>query len=308
MLPDGWTERPAAPRDLADVARLVIATDVAEIGVPDWSEQDQADEWANPRLDLSADTVLVHDVAGRLVGYAYVVARVPGLDFDSDTLVDPGCEQPGVEEHLMAFTERRAREQVAPSAVGAQLFTVAYAANVVRRERFRRAGFERVRQFYRMTTEVDPAARGLPPPAGVEVRPCGPDEAPTLHAVLTEAFRGHYRSVPETFEDWSARHSRSGAPWLLAEVDGDVVGALTSNVSVPGNGWIQSVGVLPSARGRGVALALLHRAFADLGAMGDRTVSLGVDAENSSGALRLYEKAGMHVERRIDFFAKPLSA
>ena len=34
--------------------------------------------------------------------------------------------------------------------------------------------------------------------------------------------------------------------------------------------------------------------------------SLGVDAENTTGAVRLYELAGMSVERRFDIFRKPL--
>ena len=53
---------------------------------------------------------------------------------------------------------------------------------------------------------------------------------------------------------------------------------------------------------------LLRAAFEEFGSLGRRTVSLGVDAENATGALRLYEKAGMAVERRFDFYEKPLVA
>ncbi|HVF19692.1 MAG TPA: GNAT family N-acetyltransferase [Mycobacteriales bacterium] len=310
MLPDGWTERPATRPDLTDVARLVIATDVAEFGAPDWSESDQADEWADPRLDLAADTLVVHDDGGRLAGYAYVVARVAGVDFDSDTLVDPECRVAGVEEHLMAFTERRAREQIDPAAAEPRLMAFVHAPNTARGQRVRVAGFVPVRQFYRMTLVLDGSRVASPVPTGVVVRDCtGVEDVRLVHALLTEAFREHYRSVPQSFEDWSARHPHADddpAPWLLAEVDGVAVGALTSSVSVPGLGWIFSVGVLRQSRGRGIGLALLHRAFDDLRALGRASVSLGVDAENSSGALRLYEKAGMHVERRFDFYAKAL--
>jgi ribosomal protein S18 acetylase RimI-like enzyme len=37
-----------------------------------------------------------------------------------------------------------------------------------------------------------------------------------------------------------------------------------------------------------------------------RAVELGVDADNLTGALRLYRKAGMQVKRRIDLFEKEL--
>ena len=40
--------------------------------------------------------------------------------------------------------------------------------------------------------------------------------------------------------------------------------------------------------------------------MGKRKVSLEVDAQNPSGATRLYDKAGMHVGRRRDTCEKEL--
>jgi ribosomal protein S18 acetylase RimI-like enzyme len=37
-----------------------------------------------------------------------------------------------------------------------------------------------------------------------------------------------------------------------------------------------------------------------------KRASLGVDAENTTGAVRLYERAGMFVERRYDLYRKEL--
>lgn len=59
-------------------------------------------------------------------------------------------------------------------------------------------------------------------------------------------------------------------------------------------------------RRRGIALALLRHSFAALYQAGKRKVSLEVDAENHTGATRLYEKAGMHVDRRQETFEKEL--
>jgi ribosomal protein S18 acetylase RimI-like enzyme len=62
------------------------------------------------------------------------------------------------------------------------------------------------------------------------------------------------------------------------------------------------LGVIKPWRGRGIATALLHRAFAEI-ATRDRTeVKLGVDALNPHGAVALYESVGMTVERRMDIF------
>ena len=53
-------------------------------------------------------------------------------------------------------------------------------------------------------------------------------------------------------------------------------------------------------RRRGLGETLLRAAFRELYLRGRRRVGLGVDAENVTGALRLYERVGMHVMRRGD--------
>jgi mycothiol synthase len=50
----------------------------------------------------------------------------------------------------------------------------------------------------------------------------------------------------------------------------------------------------------------LQHSFGALYRASKRKVSLEVDAENATGATRLYEKAGMHVERRVEIFEKEL--
>ena len=39
---------------------------------------------------------------------------------------------------------------------------------------------------------------------------------------------------------------------------------------------------------------------------GMKRASLGVDAENLTGAVAIYERAGMTVERRSDIYSRPL--
>jgi ribosomal protein S18 acetylase RimI-like enzyme len=51
-------------------------------------------------------------------------------------------------------------------------------------------------------------------------------------------------------------------------------------------------------------MALLKRAFLNFYERGKRYVVLGVDAGNSTGATRLYERAGMRVVRRYVRYEK----
>jgi ribosomal protein S18 acetylase RimI-like enzyme len=71
---------------------------------------------------------------------------------------------------------------------------------------------------------------------------------------------------------------------------------------------VNVLGVRRPWRRRGLALALLLHSFHELEARGMDRVALGVDAESLTGAVRLYEKAGMRVVRQSDTWEKPLSA
>jgi len=61
-----------------------------------------------------------------------------------------------------------------------------------------------------------------------------------------------------------------------------------------------------TARGRGIAMALLQEAFRVFHGQGKESVGLGVDASSITGATRLYERAGMSVQVRFDLFEKEL--
>lgn len=67
---------------------------------------------------------------------------------------------------------------------------------------------------------------------------------------------------------------------------------------------ISILGVLASGRGRGVARAMLRHCFAAAQTGGRTAVLLHVDVANVTGALRLYESAGMRVVLEIDAWAK----
>jgi ribosomal protein S18 acetylase RimI-like enzyme len=66
------------------------------------------------------------------------------------------------------------------------------------------------------------------------------------------------------------------------------------------------LGVRPQWRRRGVATALLRHSFRDFRDRGATRVGLGVDGENTTGAVRLYERVGMRVVRRNDTYEKTL--
>jgi ribosomal protein S18 acetylase RimI-like enzyme len=59
-------------------------------------------------------------------------------------------------------------------------------------------------------------------------------------------------------------------------------------------------------RGQGLAQLLLRRAFVRYRDLGRAGTQLGVDSENGTGAVRVYEKVGMQVIRAIQGFSQPV--
>jgi len=87
--------------------------------------------------------------------------------------------------------------------------------------------------------------------------------------------------------------------WFVAEKGDDLAGILIGRApeNEPGVGWVRILGVVPEHRRRGLGQALLRHSFREFADRGFDAVGLGVDAESPTGAVRVYERAGMHVER-----------
>lgn len=93
---------------------------------------------------------------------------------------------------------------------------------------------------------------------------------------------------------------------FLVRAGDDLTAAAECKREQFGMGWVGTLGTRREYRRHGLGEALLRHAFRELFACGVRRVGLGVDAENTTGATRLYERAGMHVAFRADVYAKVL--
>jgi mycothiol synthase len=174
-------------------------------------------------------------------------------------------------------------------------------------------GYTVIRTSYRMSA----AFGDEPPPApvwpeGIAVRTLRHGEERAVYETEQAAFADHWEFAPRSFEEWKARrmHEAVFAPelWFVAVAGGELAGiAICSNdpSGDPAESWVNELGVRPEFRRRGIALALLRHAFRQLHARGKRRVTLGVDAENTTGAIALYERAGMHQMRRYDTYEHP---
>jgi mycothiol synthase len=162
--------------------------------------------------------------------------------------------------------------------------------------------------------EINLAAEPPPPvwPEGISVRIFQPGEERAVYDVDMEAFQDHWDFFPVPFDDWReyfvGRSDFDPELWFLA-MDGDEIAgtALCAGESRPNIGRVNVLAVRRPWRRRGLGKALLLHAFHELRRRGRPKADLNVDGENLTGAVRLYEHAGMHVARRDDSYRKELS-
>jgi mycothiol synthase len=277
--------------------------------------------------DAEAVAELLNDYSRRLYGEGEIAAVEVAhwwSDPDVEAWVDDGAYgdlQPQADggqlwidlrgepsQAFLGLVENRARER-APQ--GALLRAVVAAPDERMRRLFDEAGYRHVRSSYTMRIELDGEPEPPVWPEGIAARPGRPEDARAVYEVYVEAFGDLWDFHAEPFEEW--RRWNLEAPgadpslWLLAEDGRELAGVSLGGPhrsGEPDAGWISILAVRALWRGRGLGLALLRGSFAELARRSRRIVELGVDAENLTGAVRLYERAGMSVSRRGDTLEK----
>ena len=295
--------------ELAAVLTLMRAHDAAAWGDSDWTEADLAEHW--DELDLTRDA-WVAESDNRLVGYVDFERRGSGRMI-ADGYVDPARRGAGVGSALVAAVEGRASEELAATQGHAYLQYAALLADDATAGFFGRRGFRDVRRQWQMVVDLD-VAPNVTAPAGIEIRPYVPGEERRIHAAVEEAWsNGGWRHEPRSYEEFArrtfARDGHDPSLYYVAVDGADIAGAILCDWKRNGDrGWVSTLGVRPAWRRRGIGEALLRSAFGEFFRRGERTVALQVDAQSSTGAPRLYERAGMRVLYRIAVFEKELRA
>ncbi|HEX8733002.1 MAG TPA: GNAT family N-acetyltransferase [Ktedonobacterales bacterium] len=296
-LPARYSVRRARDQDAQPMLDLVMACDLFFGKQPSgYTLEDVREGWSN--LDRERNTWAIIAPDGALAAYGELTDRGSGK-LIADGYVHPAHRGLGLGTALARAMEARARELVADAPDGARV-SVTNGVLLVDQgacELLERDGYTVVRTFWemRVTLAEEPAAPTLP--AGLRLRAFvpGQDERAVYESMQT-AFEDHWGHTRTPYEEWVARTTRSDfdpALWLVIETaDGAIPAALLGTMRTD-HGWINTVGTLREWRGRGLASALLRASFRVFWQRGMRVVGLGVDAQNPTGATRVYEAAGM---------------
>lgn len=293
------TIRPARREDLDPTAAMLNEHSRRLHGADDLIPSDLLQYWESPDVELGQD-ILVAEDNGTIAGYADV-----GVHGEHVWLDVRATDADSLPELLLAI------ENVA-AAKAPEMKLMGYTGDTDTplRDLYAGSGYDLIRHSYRMRVDLDEALGGPEWPDGFTVRTMREGEERRFYDAQMASFADTWLFSPEPHELW--RHWMVDDPgfdrslWFCAEHGDDLAAIVIARApeNEPGVGWIRVLGVLPEYRQRGLGQAMLRHAFAEFARRGFNAVGLGVDAENPTGAVRVYERAGMHVERTNLLFEK----
>jgi mycothiol synthase len=322
--PRGLRLRPYAGD--TDIPAIVEVTNRAleHDGVPNrWSVPDARARYSHPgdMFDPARD-VTIAEVDGQVVAYgdrSWVDTTLEEYrEYRCDGAVLPEWRRRGIggllhQENVrrqleLARTHRTDRPRILGSwtsdrMVGAQAL-------------LQKAGFQQARWFFEMTRDLQQPIPDLPVPDGLEVRPVTTDMVRQIWEADIEAFKDHwggFDSSEENLQRWLADPNFDPTLWVIAYDGDEVAGGVVNAIEAEENdalgverGWLHSVFTRRPWRRRGLAKALIARSLSLIKERGMDTGILGVDADNPTGALGLYEGLGFVVAERSTAWRKPL--
>jgi len=312
MLDARYTLRHTREVDIEGAQAAVDAAQADLMGERRRGEIEVAAATRDPRMALADNTWVVEAPGGGIAAFAFLFWGSTAQG-EADVYVHPAHLERGAGGALLDAVERRAAAlaATAPSVTAPRLHVWCDDTRLARRAALAERGFHVVRESYLMRLDLDERAPDpWPLPAGIELRPFAPGRDEEAVFIATEeAYTDHFLFSPSTMDEWrlhTVEHPRfDPSLWLLAWAGSEVAGE-TMAFADEAELYVDSVSVRRPWRGRGLGLALLTRAFALAAERSLGKVRLGVDARNPTGALALYLKAGMRIERRDEVYAKDL--
>ena len=280
-----------------------------------------ASDYANlTNCDPHRDVVLI-EVGGELVGYSrryWSPLNEGGRAYESFGFLHPAWRRRGIGTAVLRYNEEGLRAIAAEhpddgpkwltgGGLDSQRGTLAL---------LRSAGYEPIRYGYDMLRPTLDDIPEVPMPEGLEVRPAQREQYRAIWEANNEAFRDHWGEHDESEASYRRfLESPDAEPelWRVAWDGDEVAGLVINSIDKAGNeqfgrarGWLDSVSVRRPWRRRGLARALIARSLVAFRERGMTSAGLGVDTENPTGALHLYESLGFAPARRYTAYRKPL--
>jgi len=311
-------QRPADNTAIAELVNLANAADAISHRL----QPAQIANWLDhaSRLDPLED-LLMADVNGSLLAYAeggWEQDNDGGRNYETWGQVHPDWRRRGLGTALLRWVEERQRAVAAthPDGIERRLQSWAHENEAGRIALLEAHGYQIARYDYEMGRPNMDAIPEMPLPDGIELRPAREEQLRRIWETDVEVFRDHWGSVDDTeagFERMRGDPRRDLGLWVVAWQGDEIVGQVLNRIDREANaelglqrGWISAVGVRRAWRQRGIARAMVAESLRRLRDAGMTTAGLGVDAQNGTGALGVYESVGFGVTATERVYRKPL--
>jgi len=292
------------------------AADVAATGTPSVDEPDICSLLTTPGFEPTTDALLIFAPSGNLVGFLSIWADPPFTRIELSNFVHPDWIGHGIGTMLLDWSETRAAQIAGQAATGERVsvFQGVWLGARAAERFFEEHGYSPIRHYNTMEIQM-----GEPPPEpswppGIQVRTMSPGvDDRALYEAESKTFEDEWAFTHPSFEAW--QHEVTGSDKFdrllsFVAVDGDQIAGFAfctvGEADNPEGGCVRVLGVRQPWRRRGIALGLLHHSFGELFRRGRLRVTLGVDAANPTGAVQVYERAGMHSTLEGTVFEKEL--
>ena len=317
----GYTWRSYHREDVPALYQMMLAVDRAENRGMILTLQDMTMQFDDPWSNAETDSLAAFTADGCLAAWARVLLNPQPLDECRAFLwgeVHPDHRKNGLENFIFEWMEARGRAKLKemPSNLPRVLRSSVQDSLQERIALLEGRAFRPVRYFYRMRRDLGQPIPEEYAPKGISLRTFSPELGAGARQALNEAFADHWSFEPVSEKDWQMffmgrSDFRPDLTFIAMEGD-EVAGVCLNVVNRETNerqgrreGWIQDLGVRRGWRKRGVASALLCASMRVFKAEGLECAMLGVDTENPTGALRLYERLGFVPVKRFINFEKP---
>jgi ribosomal protein S18 acetylase RimI-like enzyme len=281
------------------------------------TDEDFARFYAKPLGSDPATDVAIAEIDGAIAGYgraAWHDASPELRVYEVISVIDPIRTGTDVFVAVVDALETRLRAIAATHPPGPKAFEASGGDLAPQRDALLTArGYVPVRWYHAMVRPHLDDLPNSPLPEGLEIRDVRPEHLRAIYDAAIEAFRDEWSFREPDADDFQRflddPETADAGLWRIAWDGDQVVGQVRSFINAEENaqygrrrGYTEHIAVRRPWRRRGVARALIAASFPLLRARGMTEAALGVDTQNPSGALHLYESCGfVPVSRTIEY-------
>ena len=296
--------------DLQPIVDLINACDAVDQLHENTDVENLRVQLSQPGFDAKRDARLWEDNQGRIMALISVQIRPDEKSAGGYTYwqVHPEVRESGIESDLFAWAENRTKEGGQELGKPAVVCGFSEEANTYMVAQLQAHGFETVRYFFEMRRPLDDGNPIPEPqfPEGFTLRHvANDDDVERWVEMFNLSFIDHWDFHPVTVE---RRRHRMTSPYyrpdrdlIAVAPDGTFAAFCLCSIDDEHNkrsnlsdGWIDVLGTRRGFRKIGLGRAMLIAGLHKLKENNVETAVLGVDADNPTGALGLYESAGFY--------------